>query len=166
MLLQVEIHGQKLPPDIYPEYDGKLGLPEAVEEDPTSSNPLHLLASSGGSFKYEQLNTSMFADATILKDFVYHVEFDYMRYRHDADWLSKQIGRYSFRRGKLVEQPTTLENMSKAVYSEESKRWRFCIRRWIGLEVLANMIWEHLLVMRLYVIGDLIRYGQARSCRC
>lgn len=48
-----------------------------------------------------------------------------MRYRHDADWLSKQIGRYSFRRGKLVEQPTTLENMSKAVYSEESKRWRF-----------------------------------------
>lgn len=119
------IHGQKLPPDIYPEYDGKLGLPEAVEEDPTSSNPLHLLASSGGSFKYEQLNTSMFADATILKDFVYHVEFDYMRYRHDADWLSKQIGRYSFRRGKLVEQPTTLENMSKAVYSEESKRWRF-----------------------------------------
>ena len=53
-------------------------------------------------------------------------EFDYMRYRHDADWLSKQIGRYSFRRGKLVEQPTTLENMSKAVYSEESKRWRFC----------------------------------------
>ena len=45
------IHGQKLPPDIYPEYDGKLGLPEAVEEDPTSSNPLHLLASSGGSFK-------------------------------------------------------------------------------------------------------------------
>ena len=45
------IHGQKLPPDIYPEYDGKLGLPEAVEEDPTSSNPLHLLASSGGSFR-------------------------------------------------------------------------------------------------------------------
>ena len=44
------IHGQKLPPDIYPEYDGKLGLPEAVEEDPTSSNPLHLLASSGEGF--------------------------------------------------------------------------------------------------------------------
>ena len=120
-----------------------------MEEDPTSSNPLHLLASSGGSFKYEQLNTSMFADATILKDFVYHVEFDYMRYRHDADWLSKQIGRYSFRRGKLVEQPTTLENMSKAVYRKSLKDG-VLYRRWIGLEVLANMIWEHLLVMRLY----------------
>ena len=66
------------------------------------------------------------------KDFVYHVEFDYMRYRHDADWLSKQVGRYSFRRGKLVEQPTTLENMSKAVYSEESKDGA-SYRRWIGL---------------------------------
>ena len=31
------IHGQKLPPDIYPEYDGKLGLPEAVE---VLKNPL------------------------------------------------------------------------------------------------------------------------------
>lgn len=119
------LHGQKLPPDIYPYYDGKYGMPEAPEEDPTSSNPFHMLASSGGAFEFNKINTAMFADARILNDFVLSGEFDYSRYWHEAEWLSIPVGRYSFRQDAMVEQPITNENMSKAFYLQGARYWRF-----------------------------------------
>lgn len=145
------IHGQKLPPDIYPYYDGKYGMPEAPEEDPTSSNPFHMLNSSGGSFAHNKINTAFFAEATILNDFQLRTEFDYSHYLQEAKWLSKRVGRNSFRDPNILELPVTTENMSSAFYLMSIRDWRF----------LTTLNWNK--TIGKHEIGALMGYESSRN---
>jgi TonB-linked SusC/RagA family outer membrane protein len=145
------IHGQKLPPDIYPVYDGKYGMPEAREEDPTSANVFHLLNSTGGSHKFSQVNTAMFADAKLLKDFLFHVEFDYKWSEQKSLWTDKRVGRFSFRENVMVEQPITLERFSSSFYTLGLNYWRF----------LETLTWNK--TFGLHEIGALVGYEATRS---
>jgi TonB-linked SusC/RagA family outer membrane protein len=115
---------QKLVPDNYPYYDGKYGGPEAPEEDPSSYNIMYALDNSGGSYEMNQINTAMFADAILLKDFIFHTEFDFSRYWRQDTWLAKRIGRWSFRENAIIEQPVSLEQMGTAFYVNGSRHWR------------------------------------------
>jgi TonB-linked SusC/RagA family outer membrane protein len=143
--------GQKLVPDNYPYYDGKYGGLEAPEEDITSYNVLYALNNSGGSYEMDQISTSMFADATLLKDFVFHSEFDFTRYWRQDTWLAKRIGRWSFRENTLIEQPVSLEQMTDAFYASGSRRWR----------ILEMLTWNK--TFNRHEIGALVGYEASRD---
>ncbi|MDR1682238.1 MAG: SusC/RagA family TonB-linked outer membrane protein, partial [Candidatus Symbiothrix sp.] len=143
--------GQKLIPDNYPYYDGKYGGPEAPEEDPTSYNILYALNNSGGNYEMDQINTAMFADATLLKDFVFHSEFDFTRNWRQDTWLAKRVGRWTFRENTIIEQPVNLEQMGIAFYVDGSRRWR----------ILESLTWNK--TFGLHETGALAGYEVLRN---
>ena len=116
---------KKMVPSIYPYYDGMYGAPEPKEEDPQSHNPLWDIESTGGSYTYSQVNTSMFADVRFLKDFVYHANFDWTRYWREDLYHTKSVGKYSFSQGQMAIAPKPSEELSSMFYTLGNKRWRF-----------------------------------------
>ena len=115
----------KAVPSIYPYYDGKYGAPETNEEDPQSHNTLWDIQRIGGSsYTYSQINTSLFTDVKILKNLIYHANFDWTRYWREDTYMSKSIGKYSFSQDKYVISPPMPEELSSSFYALGDKRWR------------------------------------------
>ena len=59
---------KKSTPGTYPYYDGKYGTPEALEEDPSSTNPAYFLNNSGGYYK----TTKFFVNPYLKLKLPYH----------------------------------------------------------------------------------------------
>ncbi len=114
----------KVVPSIYPFYDGKYGAPEPKEEDPQSHNTLWDIQSTGGSYTYSQINTSMFADINLFKDLVYHANFDWTRYWQEDLYFDKSLGKYSFSQDQMIIAPMSSQELSSAFYTMGNKRWR------------------------------------------
>ncbi len=115
----------KASPCIYPYYNGIYGATEAVEEDAQAENVRFILNSNGGGFTYAQINTSMFANVTLFKDFVYHVNFDWTRYWTEHLYTTKSIDRYSFSQQQYMILGTDVSQLSSMFYTLGEKRWRF-----------------------------------------
>ena len=115
----------KSSPAIYPFYDGKYGAPEAPEEDPQALNIAQWLHHSGGKYTHAQINTSMFANVRLFKDFVYHINFDWTRYWTEHLFTTKSTGRYSFRTDQWVIPPPVASTLETMFYTLGNKRWRF-----------------------------------------
>lgn len=119
------IGGTRNSPGIYPFYDGKFGGVEANEENPESINPLWRINELKGSTYINQINTSLFADVTFFKDFVYHIGFDYSRSWTKQKYHQTSDGQYSFRKDTYTRQPKLLTELSTYFSQSDAYRWRF-----------------------------------------
>ena len=118
------IGGTRNVPGIYPYHDGKYGGVEANEENPEAINPLWRINETKGSYNYAQINTSLFADVTFFKDFVYHINFDYTRYWNQNKYHQTTDGQYSFRNATYTRQPKLVTELSSYFALTGYYRWR------------------------------------------
>ena len=112
-------------PLIYPYYDGKYGGTAALEDDAGIHNPLMIINTRGGNLNYSQINTAIFANVKLFKDFVYHVDFDWQRYWTEQAIHYKGFGKYNFRHDTWSVPPEPLNTLRSSLYINGSKRWRF-----------------------------------------
>ena len=118
------IGGTRNVPGIYPYYDGKYGGVETNEENPEAINPLWRINETKGTYNYAQINTSLFADLTLFKDFVYHINFDYTRYWNQNKYYQTTNGQYSFRNSTYTRQPKLISELSSYFALTGYYRWR------------------------------------------
>ena len=112
-------------PLIYPYYDGKYGGTGAAEDDAGIHNPKLVLDNRGGTNTQSQINSAMFANIKLFKDFTYHINFDWKRYWGEQASHYKGYGKYNFAKDTWSVPPDPLNTLNSWLVINGSKVWRF-----------------------------------------
>lgn len=107
---------QKSIPGIYPRYDGKYGVPEATEEDPSASNPVYFINNAEGYYKQTKFFVNPYVKVNFLKHFTASYNFYYDHFRNEHKWNSSDYReQFSFQAGEvktLRPLPTPCKNIT------------------------------------------------------
>jgi TonB-linked SusC/RagA family outer membrane protein len=91
-------------------YDGKYGGPESPKEKSDVRNPLKDVNATGGVNTTTRINTTWFADVTLLNGLAVRGSINYQNYFYDSKTYSRHLDDYSFRKGTIYRPGVILAN--------------------------------------------------------
>lgn len=119
---------KKSTPGTYPYYDGKYGTPEALEEDPSSTNPAYFLNNSGGYYKTTKFFVNPYLKLKLPYHFNLSTNFYYDNSKKEHLWNNSDYReRYSFRLGESMSTPPSSEVLSEYAvksYHAGDRSWK------------------------------------------
>jgi TonB-linked SusC/RagA family outer membrane protein len=104
-------------------HDGKYGAPESPREKSDVRNPLKDVNAIGGLNMTTRINTTWFADLTLLNSLVVRGSINYQNYFYDSETYSRHLDDYTFRNGKISRPGVLLENATTSRYSNRNERY-------------------------------------------
>lgn len=119
---------QKSIPGIYPRYNGKYGVPEATEEDPSASNPVYFINNAEGYYKQTKFYVNPYVKVNFLKHFTASYNFYYDHFRNEHKWNSSDYReQFSFQSGEVKNAPPTsdaLQEYHVALWFDGDQSWK------------------------------------------